>query len=189
MATQRHQSIPVGVVLRRTPGVTRWEKWAWKAVAVLPGAETAHWKVMREEDGATEYHVGTLSLDLYRTDTEAYLTALNNDPAVVYVVLRQPEFPTEAEPLELHAVTASPYEAQDHLDNGEDIVEAVPMPIGLAGWIAEFCQAHHVEEPFVKRKRRNWSDAVGETGKGDIRVRQAADVYRAPSTLRKDRLN
>ncbi|QHQ35283.1 DUF3305 domain-containing protein [Algicella marina] len=175
---QKMISIPIGVVVRREPGVTRWAQWNWRAVAVLPGAATASWKVMRHEGEAVEYHAGTLPMKLFRTDTEAYLVALNAEVPSVYVVLRK----TTGEPgLDLHRVTASPYEAQDYLDSGEDIVEKVPMPIALRHMIENFVEAHHSEAEFVKRKRDRIRTDVVEDGKGDARIRQAADVYRAPS--------
>ena len=58
-------SMPVGIVVRRTPGVTRWAKWAWKVVAVLPGAGPANWRELRREGDAVEYHAATLTLDLW----------------------------------------------------------------------------------------------------------------------------
>ena len=33
-----HETLPLGIVIRRQPGVTRWARWAFRAVAVLPGA-------------------------------------------------------------------------------------------------------------------------------------------------------
>ena len=179
----RQISIPVGVILRRTPGVTKWAKWHWKPTGVLPGAAPANWAVLREEDGVTEYHAATLPLELHRRETEAYLTALTMEPPSVYVILRPNEdfgAPHDYQPF---AVTASAFEAQDYLDSGEEIVEPVVAPPGLVAWIREFVDAHHVEEEFKKRKRRNWSEA-DEDGRGDVRVRQDADVYRAPGTLK-----
>ena len=44
---ERMASLPVGVVLRRTPGATRWAKWAWRAAAVLPGAGYGGWTELR----------------------------------------------------------------------------------------------------------------------------------------------
>ena len=70
MALER-ASMPVGIVVRRTPGVTRWAKWAWKVVAVLPGAPPANWRELRRDGEAVEYHAATLTLDLWSTDTEA----------------------------------------------------------------------------------------------------------------------
>ena len=59
------QTIPVGIVVRRTPGVTRWAKWVWQVVAVLPGAGPAQWREMRSEGDTIEYHAATLPLDLW----------------------------------------------------------------------------------------------------------------------------
>jgi hypothetical protein len=120
-------------------------------------------------------------LTLHRAETEAYRVALSNTPPVVFVVLRQAEVPTGPEPLVVHTVTASPYEAQDYLDTGEEIVEPVPMPPALVAWVSDFVARHHVETPFVKRRRdRAGTDRV-EDGRGDVRIRQEGDVYRSPA--------
>ena len=87
--TERSISLPLGVVLRRQPGVTRWARWVWRAVAVLPGAGPADWRELRREGEAVEYHAATLTLELHRAETEAYRVALTNDPPCVYVVLRE----------------------------------------------------------------------------------------------------
>ena len=183
--SERMISMPIGVVVRRSPGVTRWAKWSWRAVAVLPGAPPAHWAEMRRDGEAVEYHAGTVELELWRTDTEAYLVALSNTPPSVYVVLRDAEDADSEHDLELVSVTASPYEAQDHTDTGEEIVEPVPMPPGLIAWIREFVERHHVEEEFVKRRRDRRRIDLVEDGKGDPRIRQTADVFRAPTSRRK----
>jgi hypothetical protein len=51
-------------------------------------------------------------------------------------------------------VTASPFEAQDYLDAADEIVEGVTMPDGVIAWVQAFCDHHHVDEPFKKRKRK-----------------------------------
>jgi hypothetical protein len=61
-------SIPLGVVVKRSAGVTRWVKYAWKASAVLPGAGPADWKVLRSDGDVTEFHAATLPLTLYVSD-------------------------------------------------------------------------------------------------------------------------
>ena len=175
-------SLPLGIVVRKTPGVTRWAKWAWRAVGVLPGAPSAQWKELRREGEAVEYHAATVPLELYRSDTEAYLTAISDNPPSLYVVLR----PAANEAgLDVHLVTASPFEGQDYADNGEDIVEKVPMPEGLVAFIRDFIEAHHEEETFIKRKRDRKRTDLKEDGIGDARIRQAADIYRAPSQTKK----
>lgn len=180
--SERMISMPVGVVVRRTPGATRWAKWAWRAIAVLPGAGPADWREMRREGDAVEYHAGTLDLELWRTDTEAYRVALSNEPPTVYVVMRETEDPDAAHPMTLVSVTASPFEAQDHADNGEDIVEPTPAPPGLVAWIDAFVERHHVDEAFVKRRRDKKQIDLKEDGVGDARIRQTADVYRSPAS-------
>ncbi len=181
MPKSKSQSMPLGVVLRRTPGLTRWQKWSWKATAVLPGAAPATWNVLREEDGTTEFHAATMPLDLHRADVEAYRVSLTMNPPTVFVVLRKRESTDEPHEVAVHAVTASAYEAQDYLDSGEEIVEPVPMSEGLVAWVRDFVDAHFEDTPFVKRKRDKKRVDLTQDGIGDPRIRQTADVYRPPS--------
>lgn len=170
--------IPLGIVIRRVPGVTKWAQHVWKAVAVLPGAGDADWKELRREGESVEYHAATRPLDLHRTDTEAYLQALADEPPAVYVVMRDS---LTDHPLEVTLVTASPYEAQDYADTGEELVEKVPMPEGLVALIRDFVNAHHEEEVFIKRRRDRHKVDLDQNGVGDSRIKQHTDVYRAPT--------
>lgn len=169
----------LGVIVRRMPGVTRWAKWHWRAVAVLPGAGPADWAVLRREGEAVEYHAATLPLTLWSSETEGYLANLSDKVPAIYVVLR--DTGDTDRPLEALLATASPYEGQDYADNGEDIVEKVPMTEGLAAWVRDFALAHHRDEVFVKRRRDKKRVDLQEDGKGDARIRQSSDVFRAPS--------
>ena len=72
-------------------------------------------------------------------------------------------------------------------DGGEDVVEKVPMPPPLVAWVQEWTDLHFVQEPFVKRKRKRYLEDKVEDGKGDPRITQVSDVYRAPSSARKAR--
>ncbi len=176
-ADQKSISMPLGVVVRRTPGVTRWAEHIWSAVAVLPGAGEANWKELRSEGDSVEFHAATLPLELFRTDTEAYLHGLSAKVPCIYVVMREG---VGKEPLDVALVTASPYEAQDYADTGEELVEKVPMTEGLAAWIRDYVNAHHADEVFIKRRRDKKRIDLKEDGIGDARIRQTADVYRAP---------
>ncbi len=178
-ATQKSISMPLGIVIRKVPGVTRWVSHIWKAVAVLPGAGEASWKELRRDGDTIEYHSATVPLELFRTDTEAYLQGLSAKVPSIYVVMRESG---SGHPLEFVLATASPYEAQDYADTGEELVEKVPMPEGLIAWVRDYVEQHHEDEVFVKRKRKNARVDLKEDGIGDARIRQAADVYRAPST-------
>lgn len=170
--------MPLGIVIRRSPGATRWVKYVWNAVAVLPGAPDATWKEMRREGDTIEYHAATLPLELFRTDTEAYLHGLSAKVPSIYVVMRDAD---GDQPLDMVLATASPYEAQDYADTGEELVEKVPMPDGLIAWIRSFIDQHHEDEVFVKRRRDKSRVDLKEDGIGDARIRQVSDVYRAPA--------
>jgi hypothetical protein len=161
------------------PGVTRWATHVWKAVAVLPGAGEANWKELRRDNETIEYHAATLPLELFRTDTEAYLHGLSTKVPSIYVVMREGD---RDHPLDLVLATASPYEAQDYADTGEELVEKVPMPAGLIAWIRDYVELHHEDEVFVKRRRNKTRVDLQEDGIGDARIRQTSDVYRAPAS-------
>lgn len=184
-SAERSVGTPVGVILRRAPGATRWAKWRWSVAALLPGAPAAAGALIRREltqaGEIEERHAATLPLELHRTDTEAYLTALSNDPPLVWVVMRQDGLDRAPS---VHCVTASPFEAQDYADNGEEIVAAVPAPPELVAWISQFTGSHHRETPFKKRRRDRVATELKEDGIGDPRVRQMQDVYRAPGALK-----
>lgn len=173
--------VPVGVVIRRQPGVTRWAKWVWRAVGVLPGAASADWRELRRDGDAVEYHAATVTLELHRAVVEGYRVALSSNPPSIFVVLRPS---TGAWPVEVHAVTASAFEAQNHLDNGEETVERLSMPPELAAWVADFVARHWREETFVKRQRRH-ADDCDEIARGRARIRDDGDVYRAPTAGRR----
>lgn len=178
--------MPLGIVLRRSPGVTRWAAWSWQAVAVLPGAGAADWQLLREDGGVSEYHAATVPLELHRAEAEAYMQGLSAEPPCVYVVLRNSGEPER--PLQVALATASPFQAQDHCDSGEEIVEKVPMPGGLVAWVRDFTLAHFREEVFKKRRRDKTDIGAVEDGIGDPRIAQLTDVYRSPGLARKERL-
>lgn len=183
------RDLRVGAVVRRTQGVTRWAKDIWTPVAVIPGAQDEFWKEMVRDGETIDYHAGTVTLELFRADVEAYLVSLNMAKPSIWVILDQDESGQSPSGWFVSAITASAYEAQDSLDSGESIVEPVPIPESLAGWIQEFIDLHYIEEPFKKRRRDKQKIDGIEDGKGDPRIRQTSDVFRAPQSLKKTRLH
>lgn len=174
--------IPMGVVLRRRPGVTRWAKWAWSAVAVLPNAGPGGFRVLREEGDVTDYHAATVPMLLHRTEVESLRTALMMSPPSVFAVLDKGPNASNEHGIAVHAVTANADLAMDWQDSAEMIVEPVAMPEALIGLIRDFCEAHYKEEIFVKRKRDKMRIDRAEDGIGDARIRQTVDVYRSPAS-------
>jgi len=145
-------SIPVGVVIARERIDHQWQDFIWRAVGLLPGApEISQWRELRSSDDWTQYHAATLPLQLFRSDTQAYIDNLGNREPVIYVVIREEEQDSE-NPIEVHLVTASPYEAQDYMDSGDDIVDAIEMPDEIFEWVKIFVDEHHKETKFKKRK-------------------------------------
>jgi hypothetical protein len=165
----REVSIPIGVVVAKVKIDHKWADWSWRPVAIIPGAPPVNgWKEIDSGEGWTHYHCGTLPLTLYRSDTEAYKVNLSDTPPKVYVVLRRNDEGGEDRPYFVETVTASPYEAQDFVDPGEDIVEPVPMPPGLAAWVQAFVDEHHVEREFKKRRRDRPDPDAQKFGKEPI---------------------
>ncbi len=152
------ETLPLGIVLEQRAIEHRWAKHSWLPVSVIPGAPpldaTGDWRVLRQGEGWTHFHAGTLPLELFRKETEGYRTNLSQDPPRLFVILRSGEdADSEHDWVPIHA-TACPYEAQDYLDSGDDLVESVPMPPEIVAFVQTFVDRHHVDEPFVKRKRK-----------------------------------
>lgn len=183
---QRYDTMPVGIVLRRVPGVTRWAAWCWRAVGVLPGADLADWRLLRTEGEIQDFHAATLTLELHGSETDAYLHGLSAQVPSLYAIMR--ETGDDNRPMDVFLITASPYEAQDYADSGEDIIEKIDMPPAVKAWVNDFVDAHHREEVFKKRKRDKKDIGQVEDGIGDARIAQIADVYRSPVQVKKERL-
>ena len=146
---ERSTRMLLGVVVERRELDNRWQRWAWKPVAVIPGAApVTEWRELVRGEHFVRWHAGTLPLELHRKETEGYRYNLSGKVPAIYVGLRPQG--GSAERFVPFLVTASPYEAQYYPD---DLVEPVPMPDGLIAWVQEFVDRHHVDEPFRKRKR------------------------------------
>jgi hypothetical protein len=185
---QWKRELRVGAVVRRSPGVTRWVKEIWKPVAVIPGAPDAFWKELVREDEVVDYHAGTVTMELFRADVEGYLVSLNMAVPSIWIIMDRDVTSQSPSGWVVSTITASAHEALDALDSGESIVEAVPIPESMAAWIKEFIDMHYIEEPFKKRRRDEVRVDGAEDAKGDPRIRQESDVYRAPANIKKPRI-
>ncbi len=171
---ERTVTMPLGVIVERREIDHPWQKCIWRPVAVMPGtAPVDDWTELARGRGFVRFFCGTLPLSLHRGETEAYRYTLANTPPPVYVVLRSADAREDGREIRPFLVTASPYEAEDFLDSGDEIVEAVPMPEGVIAWVQDFIDLHHVDVPFVKRKRKPASAASGGPGEPPGRSRRA----------------
>jgi hypothetical protein len=143
--------IAVGVVVERRKATNPWIDWAWQPVSVLPGRpDAAPWTVLSEDGERTTFYAGSAEIALYRTETAQYRDNLASGAPSLWIALR----PTGVEPAyDIVAVTADPAEGESFTQVGDDLVEAVAMPASVQEAVAAFVAEHHVERPFVKRKR------------------------------------
>lgn len=153
----------IGVVVERRATDSPWLDHVWRPVGVLPVANDERGKRLVEGEGWTNFHGGTLPLELFRGETEGYLVNLSQVPPVIYVVLRRNEDAGPDDVLEYSPflATACPYEAMGYCAGNDDVVEAVPMPVEIVLWLRDFVAKHHVDTPFVKRKNKRHEDDYG----------------------------
>lgn len=144
-------TIPVGVVIERRKSKSPWVDFVWRPVAVLPGVpDAAPWTALDGDADRTDFYGGAAAIALHRSDTSGYRDNLSSGAALLWVVLR----PTGREPpYEIAAVTADPAEGEAFTESATNLVETVPMPEPVRIALADFVARHHVEHPFVKRKR------------------------------------
>jgi len=154
---EKEITVPLGVLVERRKIDHPWAEWSWKPVAVLSDPPAIDpWLVLKSDRDVTQFHAATVDLNLHRTLVEAYRTNLAGDAPLVWVVLQEADSDDEASdiwPYKVHSVTVSPYEAQDHLDGGDEIVESVAMPEAILTLLLAFVRAHPEEQVFKKRKR------------------------------------
>lgn len=146
----------VALVIERRRVENAWAEahgvpFAWRPVAVLSGLpEVSPWTPLGAVAGNTRYYAGAFDICLYSTDTANYRDNLMTEHPQLWVVLR----PEGVEPpVEVAAVTADPAEGEAYTEAGTSTVETIAMPPEVAGEIARFIEAYHVERPILKRKR------------------------------------
>ncbi len=150
------ETVPICVILSCDAVDSLWAEHIWRPVSVILDApEGVNGKIREAGDGWTHYFMESDPLELHRMDAEAYKAGLQQaDKISLWVVLQDDDDPEASIPYSVQLVTASPYEAQDYLDSGELIVEAVDMPEVLRAFIQEFVDQCPDDEKFIKRKQK-----------------------------------
>lgn len=150
-------AVPVGVVIAREKIDHPWQEYIWRPVGVLLNPPEFHgWRELRRDARSVHYHAATLPLELHRKEAAAYNVNLETGEPAVYVITREDPAASSEWPVQVHVVTASPYDAQAYNESDTDSIKQVPMPGPLIELLREFVAAHLVEEPFVKRKRQKY---------------------------------
>ena len=141
----------VGVVVERRRVDNPWIEARWQPVMLVPADPTLpDWSVLAEGPDWTRHYAGTAEIALFPTEAENYKHNLDGGSPSAYVILR-PGGPAPG--IRLLAVTADPGEIDTHAEAGDDVIEALPLPIPLVLWMDGFVARHYVERPFHKRKR------------------------------------
>ena len=155
-AMERILTIDVGVVIARETISHAWEDEIWRPLSVFLNAPAqANWRELRRGNGFVHYHAATLPLELHRKEASGYRENLSYEVPSVYVVLRKDDGDEDAGwPVEVHMVTASPFDVEAYGDSGDEIIEAVPMPEPLIALVQAFVDEHFQEEEFRKRRRK-----------------------------------
>jgi molybdopterin-guanine dinucleotide biosynthesis protein A len=164
-APEKHEAMPLGVVIERRDSDNRWQDYSYRPVAVFPGAPAKDphdaWTKLSEGDGWAHFHAATMPLELFRGETAGYRVNLSNDPPHIYIILSPGEEADDPEML-VHLVTACPYEAESYTEDTDQMAEGVIMPAEIASWVKTFCDAHHKDIPFKKRKRKSYDPRKGD---------------------------
>ena len=143
--------IPVGVVVERRKAESPWLDFLYRPVAVLAGAPVAQpWTQICTDGDVTRFYAGQAVIELHRTETANYRDNLRSGIPLLWVVLRPTSAPAR---FDLLMVTVDPAEGEALTGAGNDLVEAVPMPLPISEAVKHFIAEHHVERPFFKRRR------------------------------------
>lgn len=162
---QAYEKLDVGIIIERRDSDSRWQDYSYAPAAVFPGAPPKdpydEWTQIRAGEGWAHFHAATMPIELFRTETEGYKVNLSNVTPHVYIVLSPGEEAEDPEML-VHLVTVDPYEAEGYTEDTEQLVEGVPMAPEIAAWVKDFCDTHHKDVPFKKRKRKSYDPRKGD---------------------------
>jgi Protein of unknown function (DUF3305) len=139
-------------MVERRKAKSMWVDFLWRPISVFVGSPSAApWTALDTETETTIFYAGQAEIELHRTETSNYRDNLASGAPALWVALHPAAV---GQPYEILAVTADPAEGEAFTDAGNYLVEAVPMPPEVVQAIAQFLAEHHVERPFVKRRRQ-----------------------------------
>lgn len=142
--------LTVGIVAAKRRLSNPWVDFEWVPDAVLPGLPAVEPGTRIAAEAALEHwYLGPAELTFHSGETAHYRDNLVSGRPCIWVALRE-----NGEGVWYVAgATVDPYEGEAFVDAVSDRVEALPMPNEIAAELQAFVDAHHVEEPFFKRKR------------------------------------
>lgn len=144
-------SLTVAVLMERRRQPTRWEDWRLGLADVVldEGQFGTAPRVLREDDGLSQFLHPGLPVALHRDEAEGYYLNLTSGAPVWFVMWRVDETdPPTAHP---ELVTLSYNEAGRWLD-AQERVDNVPLPAPVVEWLQAYVDVNYRPEP-KERKR------------------------------------
>lgn len=121
----------------------------WLPVAALPAApDLSPGAILSNDDDEEMVFAGAQTLTLHGSETGHYRDNLISGRPSLWIALS-----VESDQRNVVSVTADPYEGEAMAGGVGQIIEAVPMPLAIQEAVVAFVTEHHVERPFIKRKR------------------------------------
>jgi hypothetical protein len=168
----RSLTIPLGIVVAREKVVHPIADVRWRAVELmLDPPPKAVWREVRRGPGFQHYHAATLPLVLINTHIMDYRVNLANGVPCVYVVLQARDGASEDTPIDVRAISASPFAIDLFPNDGLATVERVVMPGRLVAMVERFITDCGTAQPSAKTAR-----ALREEPRDDI-VRGSEPFY------------
>lgn len=150
-------SFSVGIVLERRAADNPWIDHTWHVAEGIAGAPDGPARLLGQGDGWARFYVGASTVELFRKATEGYKRNLSEPVPSVYLILEPDAAADEAGGEAAYrpfVATVCPYEAESYDLGGDMLIGAVPLPPELIARVQAFIDAHHVDEPFIKRKQK-----------------------------------
>jgi hypothetical protein len=127
-----------------------WASHAWEPASVLIDAPQLEPMTPLGVDGSAElFFLGRTALLMHSAETAHYLDNLRSGRPAIWVAIQV----DENDKPQLMLATLDPYEGEAASSGNGEILEALPMPEVIQARLNFFCEAHHIERTFIKRKR------------------------------------
>ncbi len=133
-------SLPVAVIMERRVLDNRWQAERWAPLAIVPDTDAGEPRLLLEDSERAQWLHPGFAIELHRDEADGYYLNLTTETPYVFVNWRMVD--DLAVP---KIVTVSYHEAARMMDGGE-LVDGVPLPPELLGWIDEFVRAHYRPE-------------------------------------------
>lgn len=156
---------PVAVIMQQSPSVvSKWSEYQWQAVGITVVQnsfdEEENPSLIHEQGKTRQYLYRGYNMRLQLDECESYYHNLMSPNPRCYVVTRNS---ANEEPVPF-LVSMSFDEAHAYLEGDEEVYD-VDIPPEIYRWIEAYVLAHYVAVKRKKRKRQDWKNPTGSSGR------------------------